>query len=70
MLSTNRPSTDATSALSHWRGEADGRSYHEVADDDASLTAQLSWSDDDSRAGTDLDAICEKFGVERKAVGE
>lgn len=70
MQSTNQPSTDATSALSHWRGKADGRSYQEVADDDVSLTVQLSWSDDDTRAGTDLDAMCDEFGVERKAVVE
>ncbi len=65
--STNQPSTDATSALSHWCGEAVGRSCEEVAEDDASLTAQLSWSDGDTKAGSDLDTMCDRFGVERKA---
>ncbi len=65
--STNQPSTDATSALEYWRGEAVGRSCEKVTEDDASLTAQLSWSDDDTKAGSDLDTMCDRFGVERKA---
>lgn len=67
-LSSNDPGTDATSALSHWRGAAVERSCEKVAEDDVSLTAQLSWSKDDTRAGSDLDTMCDKFGVERKAL--
>jgi hypothetical protein len=62
-----QPATDATSALSHWSGQADGRSYEEVTEDDLSLTAELSWSDGDRRAGVDLDRMCDRFGVERRS---
>lgn len=69
-LSTNQLSTDAINALSCWCREADGRSYQEVAEDEVSLTAQLSWSDDDTRAGSDLDTMCDRFGVERDYLAE
>lgn len=66
-LSANRPSTDAVSALSHWSGESDGRSYEEIADDDMALIARLYWHEQDVRAGTDLNALCDQFGVRRVA---
>jgi hypothetical protein len=65
-LSENNPATDATSALSQWCNGKSGRSYEELGDDDTSLTVQLSWTHDDARAGPDLDASCEEFGVERE----
>jgi hypothetical protein len=52
------------SALSHWKGAAEGRSFEEGDEDDVSLTAQLRWREDDQRAGGDLDTMCDKFGID------
>lgn len=67
ITSAQEPATDANSALSHWQGEVDdGRHYDPVTEYDVSLTAELSWSDGDTRAGPDLDDSCTKFGVQRE----
>lgn len=67
ITSAQEPATDAASALSHWQGAVDhGRNYDPVTEDDVSLTAELSWSDGDTRAGPNLDDWCTKFGVQRE----
>lgn len=70
MSSPYQPGTDAASALSHWAGAVIGRSFEVIAEDDSSLTAVLSWRDDDVKARSDLDGYCDTFGVERKTTSE
>lgn len=64
-LSSNRPSTDALNAVSTWETGASGRSYTVEVDKDDFLLLDLTWSDTDSLAGTDLDGACRRCGVER-----
>jgi hypothetical protein len=63
--SLNSASTDALNAVSTWSGAQPGRSMKIVLDDDAQLVAELTWSNDDSVAGPNLDDECDRFGVER-----
>lgn len=67
-LSSNRPSTDALSAVSTWKTGASGRSYAVEVDKDDLLVLNLTWSDSDSLAGADLDGACRRYGVERSYV--
>ena len=68
ILSKNRPSTDALSALQRWTNSKKGRSYKIRTDEDEHLIAQLSWENNDSNAGPNLDDECTKSGVERHFV--
>ncbi len=67
--SNQRPSTDAINALLAWSQSVPGRSYVEVADDDASLIADLAWDERDTEAGAALEDACSRVGVVRSHVG-
>ena len=67
-LSSNRASTDALGAVSTWSTSAAGRSYAVQIDEDDALVADLTWSETDLAAGTDLNNSCHSFGVDRTHV--
>lgn len=67
-LSSNRPSTDALSAVHAWSSSATGRSHIEKIVEDDTLVVDLTWSETDSKAGADLDAFCVSVGVDRSHV--
>lgn len=67
-LSGNRPSTDALGAVSNWTSRATGRSYAVLVDEDNNLVVDLTWSETDRAAGTELDDSCRRFGVDRSYV--
>jgi hypothetical protein len=67
-LSSNRPSTDALNAVSAWLSGATGRSYAVQIDEDDTLVVNLTWSEADRTAGTDLDYSCRSVGVDRSHV--
>ena len=63
-MSRNRSSTDALNALHIWSNAQPQRSFTILVDEDEQLLANLSWSDADTSAGTNLEAACDKCGVE------
>lgn len=67
-MSTNRPSTDALSALESWRVSDGGRTYNVLTDNDDKLVVELyvELNDWDLKAGKDLDRECRKCGVVRQ----
>jgi len=67
-LSSNRPSTDALSAVSVWSNSQSERSHTVRVDEDELLVVELSWSEADASAGSDLDEACRRFGVSRSYV--
>ena len=64
--SRNRASTDALQALIIWRDSRPGRGYEVRVDEDDRLIADLTWDENDSAAGPDLDRQCNRSGVDRK----
>ena len=67
-MSSNRPSTDALKAVSDWCNGRSERIYTVRVDEDELLVVELSWSEADASAGSDLDKACHTFGVDRSYV--
>ena len=67
-LSSNRPSTDALNAVGDWSNSQPERSHTVRVVEDKLLVVELSWSEADDSAGSDLDEACRKFGVDRSKV--
>ncbi|HCH22925.1 MAG TPA: hypothetical protein DE179_01340 [Oceanospirillaceae bacterium] len=67
-LSTNTASTDALNVLENWTNFSECRSYETIEDEDESLIAKLLFKNSDASAGTELDRICDDFGIVREHV--
>lgn len=65
-LSQNRASTDATNALEKWQRMEKNRCYDVELDEDDELVVRLTFDSSDGAAGSDIDALCEKDGVDRQ----
>lgn len=64
LLSNQRPSTDALKVLSQWKNRESNRRFKVIDNrNDESLEAELTWSDDDIFAGSQLDQLCQEFGI-------
>lgn len=64
-MSSNRSSTDATRALNDWLDSQPERTYKVQLDNHKSFVAELSWSEADDSAESDLNGACHRFGVDR-----
>lgn len=62
-VSTQRPSTDAVSALARWEAGSKTRSFDIPVDKDAFIHAVLRSEESDADAGIDLLRCCAQFGV-------
>ncbi len=69
-ISQNTPSTDALNVVLRWKDKHTARSYQTIHDGDELLEALLSWTDDDSTVGTDLDSLCTELGIVRVFVNK
>src|SRR5437016_7049250 len=68
LLSKNRPSTDAVTALSRWVGDGARRAFDVIDDQDDYLVAELRIEKgNEGSAGLHLEALCGQFGLDVRA---
>lgn len=63
-LSRNRASTDARNVLANWRAMSKERDFAVKAEEDEELVAVLTFDSADQAAGSQMGALCEKYGVD------
>lgn len=63
-LSQNRASTDARNVLENWRAMSRERNFTIKAEEDEELVAVLTFESEDQAAGSQMGALCEKYGVD------
>jgi hypothetical protein len=68
LMSANRASTDALSALLRWDARMPNRSHEIVHAEDDSIHIFLRSDAADSNAASDLDMCCAQYGIQRRSL--
>ena len=65
-MSTKSLGTDAINAVMNWASAKADRGYNVINDDDELFVVELSWNEEvDTSTGSNLEDVCQKFGVDR-----
>jgi hypothetical protein len=68
-LSRNDVCTDALNAVQIWANSNSERALEVLAETDAHLEVRITWTEPADQARDALDALCDRYGVVRTAVG-